>query len=140
MRILMISDKSIFGEGLSSLLARCSEFELMGHLVDMKEVAAYIEMLRPDVLILDRPDDEADPQPPLMRCLNNGWVQKIVTVSRQDNSVCVITSQRRAVEEVGSLVEAITGLASGESLAAQTAGAAADPGYDPAGRCCSERC
>jgi DNA-binding NarL/FixJ family response regulator len=110
MRILVISDKSMFGEGLCALLAQRSDFEVMGQVADVREgeVSAQIELLRPDILIVDCPDDE-DPAPALVRCLKNGWVQKIITVNRRDNVICVFTSERRVVEDVGNLVEAITG-------------------------------
>ena len=54
-------------------------------------------------------DDQADPTPPLMKCLRNGWAKKIITVNLQDNVMCVFTSERRVVEEVENLVDAITG-------------------------------
>lgn len=113
MRVLMISDRSIFGEGLCSLLQRQSDFDVMGHMAEAEDTPGYIELLRPDVLIVDCPDKESDPSPVLMRCLNEGWVQKICMVSRHDNSIRVITSQRRVVDEVGSLVEAIKESVSG---------------------------
>jgi DNA-binding NarL/FixJ family response regulator len=112
-RILMISDKSLFGEGLCSLLTQQSGFQVIGHLLDVRVVPPYLELLRPDVLILDCPDEEGDPLAVLMRCLHEGWVQKIITVSRQDNSLCIITGQGHTVEEVGNLVEAVTGVARG---------------------------
>lgn len=110
-RILVINGKHLFGEGLNALLEQWSEFELIGPVVDEREggISEQIELLRPDVVIMGCPDDESDPTPALMRCLRNGWVQKIITVNLQDNTMCVFTSQRRVVEEVGNLAEAITG-------------------------------
>jgi hypothetical protein len=77
------------------------------------EVSAQSELLRPDVLIVDCPVDEVDPSPALTRCLRSGWVYKIITVNRRDSIMSVFTSERRVVEEVGNLVEAITGDAQG---------------------------
>jgi DNA-binding NarL/FixJ family response regulator len=113
-RVLMMSDNSIFGEGLSALLSECSEFEVMGQMAVTGNggLSDQIEQLRPDVLVLDCPEDEG-PSPALVHCLKNGWVRKIVTVNSQDNVVCVFTSERHVIDEVGNLVEAITGGAQG---------------------------
>lgn len=112
-RILMISDKSLFGEGLCSLLMQQSDFEVMGHLLHVKDVPAYLDLLRPDILILDFLEEEGDPSLALLRCMDRGWVHKIVTVNRKDNTMCVITGQHRFVEDVGNLVEAIKNDVSG---------------------------
>lgn len=115
MRIFVISDRSMFGEGLFALLAQRSEFEVLGQAADIRkpEVSAQIERLQPDVLIVDCPDDEVDPLPAPVRCLKSGWVQKLIMVNRRDNTMFVFTSERRVVEEVGNLVEAITEAVSG---------------------------
>jgi DNA-binding NarL/FixJ family response regulator len=109
--ILVISDKSIFGQGLCALLAEHDEFEVAGRVADTieGEMLAQIELLRPDILIIECLNDEADSLPALMRCLKEAWVQKIITVNRRDNTMCVFKSQRRLVQQVEDLVEAITG-------------------------------
>lgn len=110
MRVLVISDKSIFGKGLCALLAQQDNLEVIGPTGDVRqaEILAQIELLQPDVLVLDCPVSEADPLPALMRCLKDSLVQKIIVVDRQDNIMCIFTSQRQVVEEVSDLVGAIT--------------------------------
>ncbi len=111
MRILVISDKSIFGEGLCALLAQSGDLEVIGQVAEACKgrVAARIEQLRPDVLVIDCPDEESDPAPDLMRCLKNGWVRKIVMVNRKNNTMYVFTGERRDADD---LLMSIAGTAS----------------------------
>lgn len=110
MRVLVVSDKSIYGKGLCALLAQQNNLEVIGQEGDGYQVdlAAKVESLRPDVLILDCSFVEADPLPWLMRCLKDRLVQKIITVDRQDDTLCVFSGERRVVAEVANLVETIT--------------------------------
>ncbi|NLF15429.1 MAG: response regulator transcription factor [Anaerolineaceae bacterium] len=110
MHILVISDRSMFGEGLCALLSDRSEFQVlrMGVHVERQEVLAQVALHRPDVIILlDCPEEENGLSLAAVRCLKNGWVRKIVTVDRRDNSLCILRCRRCAIEHVQNLVEAI---------------------------------
>lgn len=109
MRVVVVSDKSIFGEGLMSLLAQCRELEVVGHVQDLDGVEADIELLRPEVLIVDCADDMGNRLPALLQYLRHGWVEKIVEIRRQGSDVCIISGERQVVDEVSSLVDAIAG-------------------------------
>jgi len=107
-RVLLISDGTLLGRGVECLLADLKEVEVVGCAEDPGQAAECLEILQPEVLILSFSGPDRDPTPTLIRCLENGWVQKIISVNYEDNAMCVLTSDRRVVEEVASLVEAIT--------------------------------
>jgi len=111
MHILVISDRSMFGEGLCALLSGGSECQglRMGTHVEGREVRAQVALHRPDVIVvLDCPEEENGASLAAVRCLKNGWVRKIVTVDRRDNTLCVMRCRRCTIEDVQNLVEAIT--------------------------------
>jgi DNA-binding NarL/FixJ family response regulator len=105
-RVLLISNHSIFGQGLKSLLAQ-EDLDLVAHVVDTEDIIPYVESLRPDVLVLVCGARRQDPSPALMHCLRDGLVQKIVTVSLEDNALCVYNGHQSTVETIDDLLSEV---------------------------------
>ena len=99
MRVCLIGDHSIFGQGVKKLLAQ-EDLELVGHLSEADDVEPQIEALRPDVVILVCGAKRQDPSPALMRCLTDGLIQKIVAVSLEDSTLCVYNGYQCAIETI----------------------------------------
>ena len=108
-RVLLVSDGTLFGRGMEALLAGLQEVEIVGWTTDPQQASERVDALQPDVLVLSCACPDEVVTPSLLGCLEAGRIQKIVSVDLRDNSVTVLTSERRAVDEVENLVEAITG-------------------------------
>ena len=80
-RVLLADDNSLFREGLASLLAQCTDVEVVGQAVDARDVVRKATLLRPDVVLMDLAMPEG------------GGVAAIRTVlaERPDLAVCVLT-------------------------------------------------
>jgi DNA-binding NarL/FixJ family response regulator len=108
-RVLLLSDSTLFGRGVESLLSR-ENLDIVGYVESGDELQANIESLHPDVVILDCSDAEQDPTPALMRCLRDGLVQKIISLNVQDSSFCVYSSDRCQVAEIEDFVARVRDL------------------------------
>lgn len=102
-RVLLISNHSIFGQGLKSLLAQ-EDLDLVAHLGEAEDIVPHVESLRPDVVVLATGSERQDPSPALMHCLSDGLVKKIVTVSLEDNALCVYNGHQSMVETIDDLL------------------------------------
>jgi chemotaxis response regulator CheB len=112
-RVLLVSDDTLFGRGVECLLAGLEDVEVVGWTEDPEQAVASLETVQPDVIVLSRSGSAREATPALLGCLESGRIQKIISVDLRDNTMFVFTSERRVVEEVGNLVEAITQTVSG---------------------------
>jgi DNA-binding NarL/FixJ family response regulator len=112
-RVLIVSDRSIFSQGLEVLIGEQQEIDLIDRRPPLEGLPDCLEDCRPDVLFFGCADPDNCPAPLFMRCLREGTVQRIVCVNLDDNAVYVFRSERHAVERVQDLVEAIVSQAPG---------------------------
>jgi DNA-binding NarL/FixJ family response regulator len=106
-RVLIVSDQSMFSQGLEGLLRERQEIDLIDRWTYVDALPDCLEQCRPDVLFFGCSDPENCPAPVFMRCLREGIVQKIVCINLDDNAVYVFRGERHTVERVQDLVEAI---------------------------------
>jgi chemotaxis response regulator CheB len=122
-KVLVVSDRSMFSQGLEGLLREHQEIDVIDQRTYGDALPDCLEQCRPDVLFFGCSEPEKCPAPVFMRSLREGTVQRIICVNLDDNAVYVFRGERYAVEQVQDLVEAITcqpsGMASGPAACPQ---------------------
>jgi DNA-binding NarL/FixJ family response regulator len=112
-RVLVVSNQSMFSQGLEGLLREHHEIDLIDRQVPADALRECLEQCQPDVLFFGCSDPEECPSPAFMRCLQEGMVKRIVCMNLDDNAAYVFHGERHAVEQIQDLVEAITYQVSG---------------------------
>jgi len=108
-RILILSRHPLFGHGVESLLCKESELEVVGQEKDANRALERVKELVPDVVILDNDDPEVDLKLVVMRILKQQSGITVVGLGLQDNTIHIYRGEKRIVQEVEDLVEAIEG-------------------------------
>lgn len=106
-RIFIISDHLMFGYGLECLLLKEKEVEVIGRETSIKEAASAIELLQPDVIIIDNDEMPLNATDELLRLVHTNPEVKIIHVSLQSNNLYVYQTAHTQVRSVEDLVEAI---------------------------------
>jgi DNA-binding NarL/FixJ family response regulator len=108
-KVLIVSDQSIFGQGLEGLLRREQGIDLVDQVASPDALPGCLEQCRPDVVFFGCSDPASCSAPVFIQALRDGLVRRIICVNLEDNAVYVFRGERHAVEKVEDLVEAITG-------------------------------
>ena len=106
-RVYLLSSRSLFGQGITSLLCHEMRLEIVGHETDIDRAVECIKELRPDVVIVDSADPEVDIMPSVMCILREKLDTKVVGIDLEDNTICIYREERREIMEVEDLIEAI---------------------------------
>jgi DNA-binding NarL/FixJ family response regulator len=106
-RVFLLSNQSLFGEGIQSLLCREAGLEIIGRESDVDRAIECIQALKPDVVVVDSADPYVDVKQVAMRILGEGSKIKVIGLNLGDNAICIYRGERRAIKEVEDLVEAI---------------------------------
>jgi DNA-binding NarL/FixJ family response regulator len=106
-RIFLLSNQSLFGEGIESLLRRELGLEIVGRETDVGRAIECIQALKPDVVVVDSADPCVDVKQVAMRILEEGSKIKVIGLNLGDNSIRIYRGERRAIKEVKDLAEAI---------------------------------
>jgi DNA-binding NarL/FixJ family response regulator len=106
-RVFILSSHALFSHGVESLLRQEPGLEIVGRETDVDRAIERIQELRPDVVIFDNNDPEADFRPVVMRILREGLGTKVIGLNLRDNTVCIYRGEQRVLKEVKDLVEAI---------------------------------
>ncbi len=107
MRVLILSNHPLFGQGVESLLRRETGLEIVGRDADVDKAMERIKELQPDVVILDSGDPSCTLTPAVMRILREGVETKVIGLNLQDNTICIYRGEQRVVKEVKDLLEAM---------------------------------
>jgi DNA-binding NarL/FixJ family response regulator len=108
-RVFIFSNRSLFTQGVDSLLEREPGLEVVGWETDPDEAIRRIRKVQPDVVILASEDATLWPSADAIRLLREGLGTKIkiIGLNLQDNTLCIYHGEQREVKEVGDLVRAI---------------------------------
>ncbi len=107
LRILMVSSYPIFSQGIEKLLCDEAELEIVGRETDFDRAIERINLLQPDVVILDGADSTCEATAAAMRILKERWGTKVIGLNPEDNTICVYREERRIAKSVTDLVQAI---------------------------------
>jgi chemotaxis response regulator CheB len=106
-RVLVVSDRLLFGQGVEEFLRQAAGLDLVGIATSLEEALALIEKLHPDVVVFQCGQGDRDGIPPLMSCLRDKLVDRIVAVDPQENTLCVFSGKRRLVRAASDVLDAI---------------------------------
>jgi len=108
-KVLLVSDRSLFSQGIEDLLRVEEAIEFVGRWARNEARQDSIEACEPDVILVDCADPADCPVLRLMGCLRGGLVQRITCVSPDENSIFLLSGERREMTDIKDLVHAITG-------------------------------
>jgi len=101
-RVFILADRSLFSQGLDSLLRRSDTIEVVG-IAGEEEALDEIKALKPDVILIRV--SRADSGPILSRLLSEVPGVRVVSVNLDENIATVYTSQRFLVTRAEDFVE-----------------------------------
>jgi len=106
-RIFIISDQSLFGQGLDSLLRQESGLDIVGCERDVDAAVERIKMLQPDVVLREINEPQSDFGQITRRILREHNRLKLIELSLQDNAVHVYCGERRVIDQYTDLLGVI---------------------------------
>lgn len=120
MRVLVVSDHRLLGQGMEEWLRQQAGLDVVGRAADMGQAAQAIEQLQPDVILLEVSDQARDPTAALMRFVRNGSGTKVIGVNLGDDCISIYYEGHRAMQGVGDLlriIQEVGNIAGGECQA-----------------------
>jgi len=111
MRVLVLSDESLFNLGVQNLLRQYSTLEIRSCESDLGAVLACLQTFQPQVVILDSDQQHGAPASEWMHILRSWPEIKLLGLDLEDNSICIYRGETQQVREVEDLVRAIEGAA-----------------------------
>jgi DNA-binding NarL/FixJ family response regulator len=108
-RVFILSRHSLFSQGIETLLAQESEFEIVGRDKGFDAAAEFLETCHPDVMILDCDDPEPDLSPAVLCVLRKRLGIRVIGLSLLDNRIYVYRGEEKQVCQLEDLLEAIEG-------------------------------
>jgi len=115
-RVLLVSDRSLFSQGIEDLLRGEESIDFVGRWARSEAIQGRIAACEPDVVLVDCADPAECPVLQLIGCLNGGLVQRVTCISPDENLIFLLSGERRAMTDIQDLVCAITGRAPVVSL------------------------
>lgn len=106
-RIFMLSTQSLFGLGVEILLRQDADMQLIGAETDIDRAIERIQVLCPDVILLDQDSAERDLETTVMRILKVMPSIKVVGLSLTDNTIHVYRGEQVIPREIGDLLQLI---------------------------------
>ncbi len=115
-QVVILSTRSLFIEGVANRLKQHLPEENV-KVVDARQADALEQILaaQPTSIILDATDAEATKNCPLSEMLKALPLLKIVWLDPQKDTIQVVVSERRTVEQVSDLIEVIQSAETGRS-------------------------
>ena len=108
-RVLLISEHSLFAEAIEGLLHTVEEIDLLGRVDPSEDPRPALARCRPDVVLLHCSDRACCPGRSFTGCLWADSVQCVLCVSSEDNSVLLLRCERHVLHEVRELVAVLAG-------------------------------
>ena len=106
-RIFVLSRKTMFGQGIKTLLSMEDAIELVNPATDIETAVQCIESSHPDIVILNCDEPEPDITPAVLNVLREGMGISVIGISLHDNSICILRGERKQVRRLEDLFEAI---------------------------------
>jgi hypothetical protein len=107
MRVLIVSGRELFAEGMGEWLRQQLDVDIVGQESDMDKAAESVAQLQPDVILFEIEHDARDPSGALMRFLRNGLDTQIVGVNLQENCISLYYKGHWVMQKVGDLLHVI---------------------------------
>jgi chemotaxis response regulator CheB len=107
MRVLVVGEPSMFGEGIEAILRQEPGLEVVGRETDWGQAASRVREIAPDVVVLT--DGEAATSLGLgfLRLVREGFHVRVVEVHVETNTLCIYCGERQSIREVRDLVDTL---------------------------------
>ncbi len=105
--VFIISNQLMFKRGLESLVRQKDGLNIIGYEADKEHAVEQIEILHPDIVILDSTGSLQDNISEILHILNKNPDIKIISLNLNSNKLSVYQVKQRPVTGVQDLIEAI---------------------------------
>jgi len=106
-RVLIVSELSLFGEGVEGLLRQEPGLEIVGLETDPEQAIGRVKEAHPDVVILTDGEAATGLDAELLRLVREGFHMRIVEVHLATNTLCIYCGEQQSIREVRDLVDAV---------------------------------
>ncbi len=106
-RVFVLSQRSLFHQGIKSLLLQETELDIVGQDTESSAAVACIQKFKPDVIILNLDDPEPDLSSPVMYVLRERTGVRIIGLSLKNNRICVFQGENKEIHQLDDLISAI---------------------------------
>ena len=106
-RVFVLSRRSLFHQGIETLLSQEAELEIVGQDTKPSEAVECIQTFNPDVIIINLDDPEPDLSSPVLCVLRERVGIRIVGLSLLDNKICVFQGENKLIHQLDDLFNAI---------------------------------
>lgn len=106
-RVLIVSDRSLFGEGLEGLLRGETGLEVVGWERDSAQAVSRVKETLPDVVILTDGEAGTGFETELLRMVREGFCMRIVEIDLATNTLCLYCGEQQSIREAGDLVDTV---------------------------------
>jgi len=113
LRVLVVSERSLFGEGMEELLGQEPGLEILGREEDLKEAIRRIKEAHPDVIILTDGEAATGLVAEWLRLVREGFHMRIVEVHLETNTLCIYSGEQQPIREVRDLVDTVRHMCDG---------------------------
>jgi chemotaxis response regulator CheB len=108
-RIFVLSQQSLFGQGIETLLSRESEIDLVRWDADITSANECIQVSNPDFVVLDCDDAELDLSSAIRYIFRERPGTSIIGVSLAHNEASVYRGEQKIILQVADLLDVIMG-------------------------------
>jgi DNA-binding NarL/FixJ family response regulator len=109
-RVYILSQQSLFGKGIESLLSQESEIAIVNRDADVHSVVKCIQEYKPDVVIIDCDDPVLDLKSAILCFLRERPNTNIIGLSLENNKVSIYRGEQKQIFQVADLMDIIHGL------------------------------
>jgi AmiR/NasT family two-component response regulator len=102
-RVFVLSSRSIFLQGIETLLSEEDGFEIVGQNAGSATAVECILKHNPDIVILNLDDPEPDISPAVLCVLKKRAGISLVGLSLRDNKICIFRGEEQQVRQVEDL-------------------------------------
>ena len=112
-RVLVVSNASLFGEGIEGLLRQEPGLEIVGLETDPGQAVERIKEAHPDVVILADVEAGTGLELELLRLVSEGFHMRIVEVHLATNTLCLYCGEQQSIGEARDLVDTVRHICDG---------------------------
>ena len=106
-RVFVLFRRSLFHQGIKTLLSQETELEIVGQDTEAAAAVACIQTFKPDVVILNLDDPEPDLSSSVLCVLRERTGIRIIGLSLRDNRICVFQGENKEIHQLDDLFDAI---------------------------------
>lgn len=106
-RVLVLSDESLFILGVQSLLSQFPTLEILSCEPDADAVSAHLQSFQPDIVVLNAAQQQGANAAEWLQILRDSPRVRLLGLSLEDSTICIYRGETQQVKEVGDLLRAI---------------------------------